>query len=413
MNVSRRFSAIVAARGIRQEAFTGSGPAGIPTLLGLLALALSPIHAWPQQDGDPVTLGSYRVLHSEILNEARTLQVFLPRGYEFSALDYPVVYLFHSDQVEEYFAEALSTLSMLSADLIPQVILVGIANVDRYRDFYPWPRGDGWGGEAGVFLDFVRDELIPFVDREYRTKAYRILVGPQAAGVFGAFTLLEDPDLFQAFILNDPCRLDSDERFLCGELGSFAKSPRARGIFLAVSHRALEDRWEMGRLESLRGVFQEDGVEGFRWRITLDPSWELFLAPLHLRENLLAMFPGYRFPENRDVAELGDVLSHYSALSRRYGFLVDPPALVLAQASDRLTESGRYQPALQVLEHLVALYPESLDGYWRLANLHREAGDTVSAVWYYRECLTREPNMTPARVWLERLGGGGYPTPSP
>lgn len=376
------------------------GPLFTAVSMGLIAQP-----ACPQSDGDPVTLGTYRVLHSEILDEERVLQVFLPPGYGSSALHYPVLYLFYSDQVTLYFAEAVNAVSTLSDDLMPQVILVGVANVDRYRDLYPWPRPDGWGGNAESFIRFVRQELIPFVDGEYRTQDYRIMVGPQAASVFGAYALLEDPDLFQAFILNDPCRIDSEERSLCERVGSFAASPPARGTFFSVSHDAGEERWALDRLTALERSFHEKAADGFRWRITLDPSWALFLAPLHLRENLLALFPGYRFSPHEEVTGLTEVLTHFAELSRRYGFQVDPPDLVLSQISDRLSGQGKYVEALEVLNHLMALYPASGNGVWRLANLHREMGDTATAIRYYRECLEWDPNMTPARVWLERLGG--------
>ena len=60
-----------------------------------------------QQDNDDITIGTYRILHSKILNEDCTLLISLPRGYEGSELNYPVVYLLYGDQVKGYFAEAV------------------------------------------------------------------------------------------------------------------------------------------------------------------------------------------------------------------------------------------------------------------------------------------------------------------
>jgi enterochelin esterase-like enzyme len=373
----------------------------------LMFLASSPEPASSQSDGDPVTLGTYRVFRSEILGEDRVLQVRLPREYDASVLDYPVVYLFYSDWVELYYAEAVNTIAQLSANLMPQVILVGVPNTDRYRDLYPWPRADGWGGEADRFLRFVREELFPFIDSEYRTKDYRVMVGPQAAAVFGVYALLEAPQAFDGLIVNDPCRIDSEERSLCEALARFAASPEAAGHFFAVSHVERDERWPPTRLEALREELEESAVGDFRWRISTDPDWRLFLAPVHLRENLLALFQGYAFQLDRDIGGLSDVLSHYEGLSRRWGFAVDPPDLVLSQVSDRLTEAQRFPAALEVLDHLVAVHPSSVNGYWRLANLYRVTGDTANAIRYYRECLEREPDMPPALRWLERLGGGG------
>ena len=58
---------------------------------------------------------------------------------------------------------------------------------------------------------------------------------------------------------------------------------------------------------------------------------------------------------------------------------------------------------------LVDIHPDSLDGPWQLANLHRIMGDTAAAIRYCEECLRRDPNMTPARDWLKRLKGGDDP----
>jgi len=169
-----------------------------------------------QVENEPITVGTYRVLHSQILGEDRVLQVHLPRGYESTEATYPVIYLFYSDWVEGYFSQLVNDLYHLSIDRIPPVILVGVQNTYRYRDLLPWPRSEDRAGEEGhadQFLNALRNEIIPFVDTEYRTKPYRIMVGPQAAAVFGVYTLLESPETFQAFFLNDPCRFDLPQRY--------------------------------------------------------------------------------------------------------------------------------------------------------------------------------------------------------
>ena len=373
-------------------------------------LSLSPASsapAVPQTDGDPITMGEYRVLNSAVLGEDRVLQIHLPRDYETGELAYPVLYLFYSDWIEGYFAQAANDLYLLSMDRIPPMILVGIPNTQRYRDLYPWPRGDGEGGEAGRFLSFVRQELFPYVEARYRTKPYRIMVGPQAAAVFGAYTLLEAPEAFDAFILNDPCRIDGPGRSLCDELVEFSGTPQAQGKYLAVSHDATDDRWDTARLAGLEAGFRKGAAPGFSWRIQLEEEWPFFLAPLEIRGALLSFFSAYPFRRVAEARGLSDVNSHYADLSRTYGFSLEPPNLVLSQVSDHLVEGGMYQEALAVLEQLVEIYPSSMDGPWRLANLYREMADTATAIRYYEECLRRDPNITPAREWLNRLRGGG------
>ena len=129
-----------------------SGAAVLAALLLFL-----PTAAWAQADGDPIVLGTYRVVHSRILGEDRVLQIRLPRGYDDSDAAYPVVYLFYSDWVPGYFAQTVNDLYHLSMDRMPQVILVGITNTQRYRDLLPWPQETRPGtGQAHRFLQALR-----------------------------------------------------------------------------------------------------------------------------------------------------------------------------------------------------------------------------------------------------------------
>jgi enterochelin esterase-like enzyme len=371
-----------------------------------LLVFLGSSHASPQTDGDPVSLGTYRVVPSEILGEDRLLQVHLPRGYERSESEYPVVYLFYSDFEQGYFAQTINDLYHLSMDRMPRVILVGIRNTQRYRDFYPWPmEGRPDTGKAGDFLRALREEIIPFVEREYRTKPYRILIGPQAAGVFGAYALLEAPGTFQAFILNDPCRVDSPERSLCREVADLAASESGSGLFFSVGHDVGEDRPPSQGLTALSDALGEQASEGFRWRIDLIEDWPFFLSPVTVRPALLDLFSDYPFPSPGEASGWEQLEEHYAALSNSLGVSLEPPSLILTQAAVGLREREKYEEALEVLNHLVDLYPSSLDGPWQLGHLYREMGDTASAIRYYEECLRRDPNMMPARQWIERLRG--------
>lgn len=385
----------------------------LAALLSLVTL-LHPDTATSQADGEAIAIGTYRVLHSDVLGESRVLQVHLPDGYATADTRYPVVYLFYSDSVDGYFAQLVNDLSLLTMDRMPQAILVGIPNTQRYRDLLPWPRPgrEAEEGHADRFLRFVREELVPFVDREYRTKPFRVMVGPQAAAVFGAYTLMEAPGTFQAFVLNDPCRIDDAQRSLCRELGAFARTPRARGVYLAVSHTAGETRWDRTRLEALRTAFGAAATEGFRGRIRLEDDWPFFLPPLDVRAALLDLFAGYPFPAPARAESLAQIQAHYDSASASLGFPIEAPDLVLTLAANGMMERHQYDAALEVLHQLVALYPSSLNGPWNLANLHRLRGDTATAIRYYQECLRRDPNLVPAREWLRRLRrAGGSPGP--
>jgi tetratricopeptide (TPR) repeat protein len=66
-------------------------------------------------------------------------------------------------------------------------------------------------------------------------------------------------------------------------------------------------------------------------------------------------------------------------------------------------ERGMHEAALEVLHRLIEIYPHSLNGYLRLGFAYTAVADTTRAIRYFEECLRRDPHVTPAREWLQRL----------
>ena len=137
---------------------------------------------------------------SAALNARKMGFVYLPEGYEHSDRRYPVVYLLHGlhggepDWPERGGAEA--TLDCLIRDhRLGECIAVmpgdgGYGQGTFYMDWY-----DG----TGRFEQYITDDLVPFIDTEFRTlaaKETRAVAGFSMGG-FGAFSLaLRRPDLF-------------------------------------------------------------------------------------------------------------------------------------------------------------------------------------------------------------------------
>jgi predicted alpha/beta superfamily hydrolase len=85
------------------------------------------------------------------------------------------------------------------------MIMIGVANKDRCRDMLPvkveeYPTSGG----ADKFLTFMAEELIPFVDRNFRTTDFRILYGESDAGLFTVYALFTQPEAFSAYIASNP-----------------------------------------------------------------------------------------------------------------------------------------------------------------------------------------------------------------
>lgn len=368
----------------------------------LLMAVTTTVPAVAQEDKDEIVVGHYRTLHSQLLDEDRTLLINLPRGYEETAFGYPVIYILYGGQVRNYFAEALHITTLMSTNRMPSVILVGITNTDRYRDYLPFDR-EGNPAGADRFLRFMVEEAIPFVDEQYRTADFRILVGPQAGGTFGLYALTEKSETFDAYFLNNPFRYLQQRDYLIDKVRAFLAENQALDRFLYVITEDSESAETLEYMRRLEGVLSAEAPAGLEWKVEVVEENGDFLAPSGLRQGLTLLFDGYEFPSGVGVTSLAEIAAHYDGLSERYGYDVVIPDLVLAMQSDNLVQSGRSDEAIETLEYLVELYPHSLNGYWRLAGIYRERGEIDRAIHYYRKCLEYDPDMVYARRWIQRL----------
>jgi len=375
-------------------------------------LAASPAEFQSEREGDPIPIGTYRELHSDVLDEDRLLLVSLPTGYEESLMSYPVLFVLYGEDVRGYFAEAVHVVDRLSEEgSIPQIIILGVANVDRYRDLSPVSRQ---GQPSGIdrFLRFFADELIPYVETHYRTKDLRLLVGPQAGAEFGLYTLSRSPGLLDALIIGNPFRSAAVRDSLLTALEQPLSGGFVTPTFIQMTCPDTEGFVDKTTEVQYARAFQDTVARRRPHNLTLVVHYaqhnEDFIPTLRLSEGLRELFRGYRFPDDYEVHRFADIADYYAALSARLGFDINIPERTLALAADKLSRSGTVDAAMDVLANLVQMYPASADGHWRLANLHRERGDYSAALEHYRKCLEIIPNMRPAREWIDRLEAQGY-----
>jgi hypothetical protein len=371
------------------------------------ALCAAPCACREPVDGEPVAIGEFRTLHSDMLGEDRVLLICLPNAYDEGLHAYPVLYLLYGDQVRGYFAETVAIVDRLSEEgSMPSMIIVGVANVDRYRDLSVVGRR---GGESGIepFSRFVTEELMPFIEKEYRTKNFRVLVGPQAGAEFGLYTLARRPGFFRAYILENPFRSQPVYDVLMPMAEQIVEDGCPAFTFVQITYAQRAGYADMSLGIEYMRRFQRMVSEREPAHLTLVTHFlddnEDFILPLRLKEGLRELFVDFRFPDDHETSGIVDITAYYDALGRKFGFEIDVPERVLTLQADIFSKRGDIERAIEILDFQVAKYPASIDAYWRLANLHRERGDRIQAIGYYRKCLELMPNMQPARHWLEQL----------
>lgn len=182
----------------------------------LLTSTIGHVHAQDPieiSEKTPFSIGESFSFQSGILNEQRTINVYLPANYQTdSARSYPVIYLLDGSADEDFIHIAgivqFATFSWIN--MLPESIVIGIANVDRKRDFtYPTSiekdREDfPTTGGSKKFIDFIENELQPLINSQYRTDTFSTVIGQSLGGLLATEILLTKPHLFDNYVIISP-----------------------------------------------------------------------------------------------------------------------------------------------------------------------------------------------------------------
>ncbi|OBX27199.1 hypothetical protein LX77_02710 [Gelidibacter algens] len=159
----------------------------------------------------PLTIGDVVTLDSKILSESRTLNIYLPEGYKVSdTLKYPVIYVLDGSMNED-FIHIVGLVQFFNLQMnMPKSIVVGIANIDRKRDF-TFPTIDKklkkdfpTTGGSRKFISFLEDEVQPYINANYATNAQKMLIGQSLGGLLATEILFNKPTLFTDYIIVSP-----------------------------------------------------------------------------------------------------------------------------------------------------------------------------------------------------------------
>ncbi len=184
--------------------------------LKICLLAFFPIISFGQNNNQtdtrkPFVLGYIDEIESKELAEKRILNIYVPEGYGLDTLGYDVVYLLDGSKDEDFIHVAglyqFNTFPWINR--VPASIVVGIANVDRRRDFtYPTTIQKDkerfkTAGNSDKFIAFIEKELQPYIEKKFKVNN-RTIIGQSLGGLLATEILLKKPTLFNQYIIISP-----------------------------------------------------------------------------------------------------------------------------------------------------------------------------------------------------------------
>lgn len=161
-------------------------------------------------------IGKAYTIDSSILVETCHYWVSVPTDYDAdSKQSYPLIILLDG---EKYFPVVQGMKHMYSSGktgLMPAAILVGLKSNDRTRDFTPTASAMGrdgkvmqdaqpMGGGSTAYMRFIREELLPALEKQFPLSDQRLLIGHSFAGLFAMSTFISQPTLFTHYLILDP-----------------------------------------------------------------------------------------------------------------------------------------------------------------------------------------------------------------
>lgn len=215
---------------------------------------------------------------SKALAETRRINVYTPPGYAEEAKGatrYPVLYM-PDGGLQEDFPHIATTLDAgIRAGEIQPMILVGIENTERRRDMTGpteveedrkiAPRVGG----SAAFRRFIGTELMPEVQRRYRTTDDTGIIGESLAGLFILETFFLEPGLFDTAIALDPSLWWNNEELVKKAAERLGAQPGLRGtLYLA----AAGEESNAPTVNRLTEVLRTNAPAGLKWQYKPRPD---------------------------------------------------------------------------------------------------------------------------------------------
>ena len=341
------------------------------------------------------------LIHSKAINEDRTIWIHTPPEYNASTDTYPVLYLLDGGSHFKYVSEMVDFLSDFETNFISKMIIVAIPNTERGRDFTPI--FDSKENGADNFLHFIKDELVPYIDKNYRTQPYRILEAHSLGGLFGIYANENAPELFQASIFISPALTgDKNRDKVMEEYALYLKKNKqlSRKIFVSIAN---EDKQAVDLLTKQLKMFAS---KSFQW------NYKEYKEENHFSVPYKSMYDGLRFIYknwhteaflNSNKILYKDIEEHFKKISNEFGYNINPTEDFINQLGYQQLRFKHIDEAIEFFKQNIKLHPNSFNVYDSMGEAYMINGQKSLAIENYEKSIAINPQNENGKQMIKKL----------
>jgi predicted alpha/beta superfamily hydrolase len=356
----------------------------------ILFLILIPLLSVAQQfKSNPIENGIRIKFNSRIMGEERTIWIRVPASYNeasSSTQTYPVIYVLDGKSA---FFPVTGVVSFMSEEdhvnyQIPEMIVVGVDTENRFRDLTPnkstkqangeesktpeqklMMSGSG-GGEK--FLNFMKEEVFTYIEKNYRTNPFRIYVGHSLGGLTATYTFLKHPDLFNATISIDPSLWWDGAKYVNEAPELLKKMPKdqIRKYYVSVidsSSYGGSLQFHTNAIFNIGKAMENVSSKKIQYKVDYIANTDHSSIPLLSWYNgLLFIFEGYHKSHFDYMKDPDLIESHFKEVEAKIGLKMNPSQDIFKILVHYLTSPDRYPDpvkARKVLNMALKYYPAS------------------------------------------------------
>lgn len=371
------------------------------------------------QNSNDIVIGKMDSIHSKILNEERKVLVHVPEDNTeglYEERKYPVVYLLDGD---DHFYSVVGMLKEMSSfGIFPEMIVVGISNTNRLRDLTPTKgKPDAWrnsemiansgGGEN--FMSFIQKELMPYINSNYPTQSYKMLIGHSFGGLTVMNTLIHYPDLFDSYVAIDPSMWWNDENLLNKiKQHRFSREYNAKKLYIGIANTmsegmkisdihkdtTIQTRTIRPILE-LNTFLKENTQKGLLYKGKYYEEYNHSTVPLITEYDAFHfIFDFYEFKTSEDEflnPESGffnKIVNHYAKVSKFLKTKVKPDEGFIDYLGYQRMSINQLKQSEEFFKLNVTNYPENFNTYDSLGDFYAVTGRKEKAIENYKKSIS-------------------------